>query len=127
MGSELGIPDAKILALGEYPTSPLYDEKERTALEYADAITLSGRDVDDELFERVRHHLDDGALVELTATIAWENTSSKFNCALRVPSQASSARSSAARRAKEYHRVVTASRPSSGGLRPSCSRPRPPT
>jgi alkylhydroperoxidase family enzyme len=71
----LGIPDAKILALGEYPTSPLYDEKERTAPEYADAITLSGRDVDDD------------ALVELTATIAWENTSSKFNRALRVPSQ----------------------------------------
>ena len=44
-------------------------------------------DVDDKLFERVRHHLDDGALVELTATIAWENTSSKFNRALRVPSQ----------------------------------------
>ena len=87
MGSELGILDAKILALGEYPTSPLYDEKERTALEYADAITLSDRDVDDELFERVRHYFDDDAMVELTATIAWENTSSKFNRALRVPSQ----------------------------------------
>jgi hypothetical protein len=27
------------------------------------------------------------ALVELTAAIAWENSSSKFNRALRVPSQ----------------------------------------
>ena len=87
MGSELGVSDEKILALGEYPTSPLYDEKERTALEYADAITLSDRDVDDELFERVRHYFDEDALVELTATIAWENASSKFNRALRVPSQ----------------------------------------
>lgn len=30
---------------------------------------------------------DDDAIVELTATIAWENASSKFNRALRVPSQ----------------------------------------
>ena len=77
----------KILALGEYATNPLYDEKERVALEYADAITLSDRDVSDDLFERVRVHFGDEALVELTAVIAWENSSSKFNRAMRVPSQ----------------------------------------
>ena len=87
MGSELGISGEKILALDEYATSPLYDERERTALEYADAMTLSGRDVDDDLFERVRSFFDDDAIVELTAVIAWENSSSKFNRALRVPSQ----------------------------------------
>jgi hypothetical protein len=87
VGSELGVSDEKILALEENNTSALYDEKERVALEYADAITLSDRDVDDGLFERVRRHFDEDALVELTATIAWENSSSKFNRALRVPSQ----------------------------------------
>ncbi len=87
MGSELGVSEEKILALGEYATSPLYDEKERVALEYADAITLSDRDVSDELFLRVRSFFDYDALVELTAVIAWENSSSKFNRALRVPSQ----------------------------------------
>jgi alkylhydroperoxidase family enzyme len=35
----------------------------------------------------VRRFFDDEALVELTAIIAWENSSSKFNRALRVPSQ----------------------------------------
>ncbi len=87
MGSELGISDEKILALEEYATSPLYDEAERAALEYADAITLSDRDVTDDLFTRVRRHFDDDEIVELTAAIAWENFSSKFNRALRVPSQ----------------------------------------
>ncbi len=87
MGSELGVSNEKILALDEYATSPLYDERERTALEYADAITLSDRDVGDELFVRVRRFFDDDAVVELTAAIAWENSSSKFNRALRVPSQ----------------------------------------
>ncbi len=87
MSSELGTADKKILALEDYADSPLYDEKEKTALEYADAITLSDRDIDDELFARVKGFFDDDALVELTATIAWENSSSKFNRALRVPSQ----------------------------------------
>ena len=50
-------------------------------------MTITGRDVDDELFARLREHFEDDALVELTATIAWENASSKFNRALRVPAQ----------------------------------------
>ena len=87
MGSEPGVPEGKILVLNEYAESPLYDAKEKAALRYADAITLSDRDVDDELFARVRGLFDEEALVELTAIIAWENSSSKFNRALRVPSQ----------------------------------------
>ena len=86
MGRGLGLPDEKILALDEYATSPLYDERERTVLQYADSITLSDRDVGDELFERVRRFFDEDAVVELTAVIAWEISSSKFNRALRVPS-----------------------------------------
>jgi alkylhydroperoxidase family enzyme len=81
------VPDEKILALADYATSPLYSEVERTALEYADAMTISRRDVDDGLFARLRRFYDDDALVELTATIAWENASSKYNRALRIPSQ----------------------------------------
>ncbi len=77
----------KIEALPEYATSPLYDEAERVALEYADTITVTGSDVSDELFARLREFYDDEAIVEITATIAWENASSKFNRALRVPSQ----------------------------------------
>jgi alkylhydroperoxidase family enzyme len=87
VGSELGISDEKILALADYATSPLFSETERLCLEYADAMTITGRDVGDELFARLRQVFDDDALVELTAIIAWENSSSKFNRALRVPSQ----------------------------------------
>ena len=87
MGSELGVSREKIEALAEYATSPLYDEAERVALEYADSMTITGREVTDELFARVRAVYPDDAIVELTAIIAWENASSKFNRALRVPSQ----------------------------------------
>ena len=87
MGSALGLTDEKILALDEYATSPHYDAAERAALAYADAITYTDRDVDDALFATLRQYFSDDAIVELTAIIAWENSSSKFNRALRVPSQ----------------------------------------
>jgi alkylhydroperoxidase family enzyme len=87
VGSELGLSDEKIEALANYATSDLYNEIERVALEYADTMTITGRDVSEELFARLREHFDEDAIVELTATIGWENASSKFNRALRVPSQ----------------------------------------
>jgi alkylhydroperoxidase family enzyme len=87
VGSEAGLSDEKILALAEDATSSHYTEPERIALAYADAITFTDRDVDDALFARLQQHYSDDAIVELTATIAWENASSKFNRALRVPSQ----------------------------------------
>jgi alkylhydroperoxidase family enzyme len=73
--------------LVDYATSPLYSEIERIALEYADAMTITDREVSDDLFARLRSFFNDDMIVELTATIAWENSSSKFNRALRVPSQ----------------------------------------
>lgn len=87
MGSTLGVSDEKMDAMNDYATSALYNEAERLALEFADGMTITGREVSDETFNRLRQFYDDDALVELTATIAWENASSKFNRALRVPSQ----------------------------------------
>jgi alkylhydroperoxidase family enzyme len=87
VSSQLGVSDEKIDALPDYANSDLYSDAERIALEFADAMTITGRDVSDELFTRLRSFYDDDGLVELTATVAWENASSKFNRALRVPSQ----------------------------------------
>jgi alkylhydroperoxidase family enzyme len=56
-------------------------------LEFADNMTITGREVSDELFARIRKIYDDNAIVELTEIVAWENASAKFNRALRIPSQ----------------------------------------
>ena len=87
MGSEAGVPDEKLIALADHATSELYNDRERTALAYADAVTQTGAEIPQELFERLRRHFDEDEIVELTAIIAWENSSSKFNHALGVPSQ----------------------------------------
>jgi alkylhydroperoxidase family enzyme len=87
VGSEAGIPDRKLHDLLAWESSPLFDADERLALEYADSMTLSDRDVDDALFARLLDRWDEDTIVELTEIIAWENASSKFNRALRIPSQ----------------------------------------
>jgi hypothetical protein len=76
VGSKLGISTEKLEALNEHATSPLFSDAEKVALEYAD-----------ELFARLQHHYDDDTIAELTMIIAWENASSRFNRAFRIPSQ----------------------------------------
>ena len=87
MGSRLGVLTEKIEALNDFAQSPLFSDAERVALEYADAMTETRSDVDDELFARLQRHYDDGTIAELTMIIAWENASSRFNRAFRIPSQ----------------------------------------
>ncbi|OHC74524.1 MAG: alkylhydroperoxidase [Rhodospirillales bacterium RIFCSPLOWO2_12_FULL_58_28] len=77
----------KVEALDNWRESLLFDEIERIALEYAEAVTYSDREVDDALFARVRQCFGDDGAVELSALIAFQNLSSKFNCALDVPPQ----------------------------------------
>jgi len=87
VSSRNGVSTEKIEALGDYAKSPLYSDAEKVALEYADAITDTHRDVDDELFARLQRHYDDDTIAEMTMIIAWENASSRFNRAFRIPSQ----------------------------------------
>ncbi len=87
MGSANGLSTEKIEDLANYTSSDHYDEKERCVLSYADHITLSDKDVDDALFTRLVSFFNEKEVLELTAIIAWENASSKFNRALRIPSQ----------------------------------------
>jgi alkylhydroperoxidase family enzyme len=87
VGSRNGVSTEKIRALNDYATSPLFSDAEKVALEYADAMTDTRCDVDDELFARMRGSYDDDTIAELTMIIAWENSSSRFNRAFRIPSQ----------------------------------------
>ncbi len=77
----------KVEQLGDWKTSPLFDEKERVVLEYTEAVTYTDQQVSDELMSRLKDYFDEDGIVELTGLIAFQNLSSKFNSALDVPSQ----------------------------------------
>ena len=81
-----GAPE-KLAALQDHETSPLFSDRERTALAYAEAATDPARRVDEALFARLKACFSEQEIVELTALIAFQNMSSKFNSALGVPAQ----------------------------------------
>jgi alkylhydroperoxidase family enzyme len=52
----------------------------------AEAMCERSVTVPDEVFDEVRRHFDEKAIVELVATIALENMRARFNRALEIPS-----------------------------------------
>jgi len=82
-----GVAIEKIIALDDWKRSPLFDAKERLALEYAEAMTITGHEIGDDLRGRLKQQWNDDVIVELTGLIAFQNLSSKFNSALDVPAQ----------------------------------------
>lgn len=64
-----------------------FSDAERLALEYAEVMTTTGAAAGPLLMERLREVFGEQGLIELTALIAFQNLSSKFNAALDIPSQ----------------------------------------
>lgn len=66
----LGVDEGDVDDLLAYEDSDRFDERERAALAYADAITWDQTRADDALWERLRRHFTDRELVELGYFIA---------------------------------------------------------
>ena len=81
------VPPDKLAALERFEGSPLFTEREKAALAYAEAMTDPHKQVNDACSARLRAHFDEQAVVELAALIAFQNMSSKFNAALAVRPQ----------------------------------------
>ena len=86
-GMHAGASEDKVRQVAAFATSPLFSERERAALSFAEALTITGQKVTDELFARVRAHYGEAETVELAAAIAVENFRSKFNVPLGVEAQ----------------------------------------
>ena len=84
---QAGASQEKIAQVTAAAASALFSASERVAIEYAEAMTVTGRKVTDELHGRLRHHFNEAQIVELTAAIALENFRSKFNTALGIEAQ----------------------------------------
>ena len=77
----------KVAEVLNWQDSKLFSPAERVALEYAERITYTDRQVDEALFAELKKHFTEAQLVELTAAIALENFRSKFNPTLGVEAQ----------------------------------------
>ena len=77
----------KVQAVQRWQDSTLFSEEERAALAYADVVTATPPVVDDAIKAQLRLHFDAAAITEMTALIAFQNLSARFNAALDIPSQ----------------------------------------
>lgn len=84
---ERHVAPGKLADLPRFGGSSLFDARERAALRYAETMTRTEGRVDEALGAELRQHFSADALIELTALIAFQNLSSKFNAALGVPAQ----------------------------------------
>jgi len=73
--------------LPNYRDSELFSETEKLVLEYADGMTQTPVDVQDALFAKLQEKFNDEQLVELTATLAWENYRARFDHAFSVEAE----------------------------------------
>lgn len=76
----------KALAVEHWRRDQRFDAAERLALQYAEAMT-DNRPIDADLAARLRGQFGEAGLIELTALIAFQNLSARFNAALDLPSQ----------------------------------------
>jgi AhpD family alkylhydroperoxidase len=79
-----GLTDEQLLALPRYRDCGLFTDLEMLVMDYAAGMCRTPPQVPEELFARLREHLDEEQLVELTHHIALENLRGRFNVAFGI-------------------------------------------
>jgi alkylhydroperoxidase family enzyme len=79
-----GIPEDKIEAVSAWASSPLFEPMERAVLAYADELVLADGRVQEATFARLREHLSDEAILELTYGVTLYMGFAVFARALRL-------------------------------------------
>src|SRR3989442_1233665 len=85
LGRKSGVTEEQLRDFHSYKESDAFLPLEKLAMEYAEEMSQTNVEISDELFAKLREHLDDEQLVELTAAIATENYRARFNNALEIP------------------------------------------
>jgi AhpD family alkylhydroperoxidase len=74
-----GERELRLYHLPIWRESPLFSDKERAALEWTEAVTTLSAPILDDLYERVRLHLSDKDMAELTFAIGVINFWNRLN------------------------------------------------
>ena len=74
-----GISEDKIAAVWDYADSPLYNEAERVALDYARAAGSVPNAVDEELMERMKAHWSEEAIVQILGAVCLYGFLNRWN------------------------------------------------
>jgi uncharacterized peroxidase-related enzyme len=89
--SRSGAGAARLEAVWDYATSPLFSEAERAALDFSVKAASVPNGVSDADIERLREHWDEGQIVEILAAVSLYGFLNRFNDSLATPLEEDSA------------------------------------
>lgn len=69
---------------GDYQASPLFDNRQKAVIRWAEAVTLNLGRHDDESFAALREHFGDAEIAELTLVTGLFNMMNRVNDSLRL-------------------------------------------
>lgn len=79
-----GETEQRLYALNAWRETPFFTDRERAALEWAEAVTqVSETHVPDDIYESVRQHFNDRELVDLTLAVAAINVWNRLAISFR--------------------------------------------
>jgi alkylhydroperoxidase family enzyme len=80
-----GESEQRLYALDAWRETPFFNERERAALEWTEAVTLvADTHIPDEDYERVKQHFTEQELIDLTLAITNINAWNRLNVAFRT-------------------------------------------
>lgn len=81
-----GETEQRLYGVSAWKETPYYSDRERAALEWTEELTLiPGREVDDELYDRVKVHFSEEDLMALTVTVIAINGWNRLAVSMRTP------------------------------------------
>jgi alkylhydroperoxidase family enzyme len=86
LGQALGLTDAEFAALqgDDYRASPLFNEREKAALAWAEAMTLNTAKRDDAAWNAMQRLFSDAEIVEISLASAMFNMINRLNDSFRT-------------------------------------------
>jgi uncharacterized peroxidase-related enzyme len=79
---QAGVKPEEIQAITFYQRSPLFDDKDKAVIQYADQVTRGASGVSDGSRRELKKFFNDEQIVELTAVVAIANFTNRINDAL---------------------------------------------
>ena len=80
----MGVTDEQIAALTFYERSPLFDEKEKAVILFADRVTRAASTMRDADLEALRKWFSEDQIVEMALVVAVANFTNRMNDALKA-------------------------------------------
>jgi len=78
------VTDEQIRALTFYDRSPLFNDREKAVILYAERLTRGASALRDRALEELKKHFNEEQIVELTLVVCAANFTNRFNDGLRV-------------------------------------------